>query len=143
MTPAPFDILLVEDNPADVRLTTDVLRRARLANQVHVVDSGDSALAFLQRVRMRGADSPGLILLDLNLPGLDGRDVLDAVREDELLRPIPVVVVTGEPAAPHAAALTASGVVVVTKPVVLADLLEAIGSVHGLELSLARARDTT
>jgi CheY-like chemotaxis protein len=91
----PIDILLVEDSPGDVRLTRDALAGSRIANTLHVVADGEEALDFLYR---RGAHTaaprPGLILLDLNLPILDGREVLADIKTDIDLRIIPVVVLT-------------------------------------------------
>jgi CheY-like chemotaxis protein len=91
----PIDILLVEDNPADVRLTREALREARVINSLHVVEDGMEALDFLRkRARYAGSPSPDLILLDLNLPKKDGREVLAEIKQDENWRRIPVVVLT-------------------------------------------------
>ena len=91
----PVEILLVEDNPADIRLTEEGLKEARIANHLTAVIDGDSALDFLHR---RGAYTdakrPDLILLDLNLPGVDGRTVLAHIKENPELKTIPVVVLT-------------------------------------------------
>lgn len=96
---APIEILLVEDNPADVRLTVEGLREGRIANNLSSVMDGDSAVEFLQRTgRYRDAPRPDLILLDLNLPGLDGRSVLKFVKEDPQLKIIPVVIITSSDA---------------------------------------------
>jgi CheY-like chemotaxis protein len=91
----PIEILLVEDNPADVRLTVEGLREARIANNLSSVMDGDAAVEFLQRKgRYAAAPRPDLILLDLNLPGLDGRAVLKFIKEDPGLKVIPVVIIT-------------------------------------------------
>lgn len=91
----PIIILLVEDNPGDVRLTQEALRDARVANQMHTMNDGVEALTFLQREGpYRDAPQPDLILLDLNLPRKDGREVLAAIKGDPRLRRIPVVVLT-------------------------------------------------
>ena len=91
----PVEILLVEDNPGDVRLTTEVLKDAKLCNNIHVVIDGVEAMDFLRR---RGdhtaAVRPDLILLDLNLPRMDGREVLEVIKADPDLKHIPVVVLT-------------------------------------------------
>lgn len=94
-TDRPIDILLVEDSPGDVRLTREALSRGRLRNTLHVVADGEAALDFLHR-RGPHADAPrpGLILLDLNLPILDGREVLAEIKADASLRRIPVVILT-------------------------------------------------
>jgi len=91
----PVEILLVEDNPGDVRLTTEVLKDAKLCNNIHVVGDGVEAIDFLRRRGNRsGAVRPDLILLDLNLPRMDGREVLEEIKGDPDLRHIPVVVLT-------------------------------------------------
>lgn len=91
----PVDILLVEDNPSDALLLERVLEESRLRTTIHMVTCGEAALRFLRREPpYEQAPRPRLILLDLNLPGLSGLDVLRAVQEDPLLRAIPVVVLT-------------------------------------------------
>jgi len=91
----PVEILLVEDNPGDVRLTREAFRDARVSNRLHTVSDGVEALSFLAREgEYRDAPLPDLILLDLNLPRKDGREVLAKVKADERLRSIPVVVMT-------------------------------------------------
>jgi CheY-like chemotaxis protein len=91
----PVEILLVEDSPGDVRLTQECLREARIANTLHVVGDGEEALEFLRREgRFSGMVRPDLILLDLNLPRMDGRELLAVIKRDEQLRRIPVVVLT-------------------------------------------------
>ena len=91
----PLDILLVEDNPADVRLTQEAFRDGKIRNNLLAVKDGVEALEFLRR-RGRYADAvrPDLILLDLNLPRKDGREVLAEIKSDPALRRIPVVVLT-------------------------------------------------
>jgi chemotaxis family two-component system response regulator Rcp1 len=89
------DILLVEDNPGDVRLMQEALREVRAHNHLHVVRDGAEALAFLHQVgTYTRAVRPGLILLDLNLPKKDGREVLLEVKTNPRLRCIPVIVLT-------------------------------------------------
>jgi CheY-like chemotaxis protein len=92
---APVNVFLVEDNPADVEMTRLSLEETRVAHRLHVAYDGDQALDFLQR---RGpyadAPRPDLTLLDLNLPRTDGRAVLAAIKNDESLKEIPVVVLT-------------------------------------------------
>jgi CheY-like chemotaxis protein len=95
----PVEILLVEDNPAEIRLTVEGLKEARLANRLHAVSDGDRALDFLyRRGEFTAAPRPDLILLDLNLPGVDGRTVLRTIKEDPSLKVTPVVVVTSSEA---------------------------------------------
>lgn len=94
-----IEILLVEDNPADVDLTQETLAYAKIRNRLHVVTDGEEALAFLRREgRYTQAIRPDLILLDLNLPRKDGREVLEELKADADLRAIPVVVLTSSDA---------------------------------------------
>ena len=90
-----IEILLVEDSPSDVRLTIEALKDAKVSNHLSVVSDGVEAIAFLKKVG-KYADSPrpDLILLDLNLPKKDGREVLKEIKQDENLKAIPVVVIT-------------------------------------------------
>lgn len=91
----PVEILLVEDNPGDVRLTKEALREGKLVNNVSVMGDGVEALAFLRHEgRYKDAPHPDVVLLDLNLPKKDGRDVLAEIKEDSRLRRIPVVILT-------------------------------------------------
>jgi len=91
----PIEILLVEDNPGDVRLTQEALRDGKVRNSMHVAADGVEALAFLRRQgRYANASRPDVILLDLNLPKKDGREVLAEIKTDPDLRRIPVVVLT-------------------------------------------------
>jgi CheY-like chemotaxis protein len=91
----PIEILLVEDNPGDVRLTLEVMKDARVRNHMSMVKDGVEALAFLRREGdFADAPRPDLILLDLNLPKKDGREVLADIKADPTLRRIPVVVLT-------------------------------------------------
>lgn len=89
------EILLVEDNPGDVHLTLEALTKAKIRNKLHVVADGEEALAFLRKQGQYAlAPRPGLILLDLNMPRKDGREVLREIKTDPSLRRIPVVVLT-------------------------------------------------
>jgi len=91
----PVEILLVEDNPGDVRLTLETLKESKLLNRMSVVVDGEEAMAFLRREGpYAGAPRPDLILLDLNLPKKDGREVLAEIKVDEHLRRIPVIILT-------------------------------------------------
>lgn len=91
----PVEILLVEDNMADVRLTKEVLKDSKVRNNLHFVMDGVEAVSFLRKEgKYQDAPKPDLILLDLNLPKKDGREVLEEIKNDEILRRIPVVVLT-------------------------------------------------
>ncbi len=95
----PIDILLVEDNPGDMRLAREGLKAARIANALHTVGSGDEALDYLYRRNGHAtAARPDMILLDLDLPGTDGRTVLKSIKGDAELRSIPVVILTSSEA---------------------------------------------
>lgn len=95
----PIDILLVEDNPADVRLTELALGEVGLTNTLHVVEDGREALAFLRREpEYADAVRPDLVLLDLDLPRVHGTEVLEALNEDDDLRRLPVIVLTSSTA---------------------------------------------
>jgi two-component system, chemotaxis family, response regulator Rcp1 len=95
----PVDILLVEDNPGDVRLTKELLKDSKIHNNLTVIDNGEDALLFLRReAKYRNANTPDLILLDLNLPRKNGSEVLASIKNDPRLRRIPVVVLTSSKA---------------------------------------------
>ncbi len=128
----PIEILLVEDNPGDVRLTVEALKEGKVLNRLHIVKDGVEAVAFLRREgKYADAIHPDLILLDLNLPKKDGREVLAEIKADEDLRRIPVVILTTSKAEEdilrtydlHANAY-------ITKPV---DLEQFIGVVKAIE----------
>jgi len=94
-TVTPINILLVEDNPGDVRLTREALKETKVLNSLDVVHDGVEALTFLRRENgYADAPTPDLILLDLNMPRKDGREVLAEIKSDDILRRIPVVVLT-------------------------------------------------
>jgi CheY-like chemotaxis protein len=89
------DVLLVEDDPGDVLMTREAFADFKVHNQLHVVNNGVDAMAFMRREgEYADAPRPDLVLLDLNLPKMDGREVLAAVKEDPDLRTIPIVVLT-------------------------------------------------
>jgi CheY-like chemotaxis protein len=90
-----IEILLVEDNPGDVRLTRETLKDTKVLNNLSVAEDGEKALAFLRRESpYEEAPRPDLILLDLNLPRMGGREVLAEIKADAKLAPIPVVILT-------------------------------------------------
>ena len=92
---APIEVLLVEDSPGDVRLTREALRDANRSIHLHVASDGIEAMGFLRREgATAGAPRPDLILLDLNLPRMDGREVLAQIKADESLKTIPTIILT-------------------------------------------------
>jgi CheY-like chemotaxis protein len=92
---APVEILLVEDNPGDHRLTKEALHEGKVYNNLHWVQDGVEAIDFLKRRgKHAGSPRPDIILLDLNLPKKDGREVLSEIKGDDDLRAIPVVILT-------------------------------------------------
>lgn len=98
-TAEPVQILLVEDNPGDVRLTVEILKEAKVLNALEVVEDGVEALAYLRREGgFEDKRLPDLILLDLNLPKIDGRDLLAEIKMDSDLERIPVVILTSSDA---------------------------------------------
>jgi CheY-like chemotaxis protein len=93
--PLPIEVLLVEDDPGDVLMTKEAFEDHKLRNTLHVVSNGVDAMLFLRKEgAFAGSPTPDLVLLDLNLPRMDGREVLAAIKADEALRRIPVVVLT-------------------------------------------------
>jgi len=95
----PVEILLAEDNPGDVKLTQKALEKGQVLNNLHVVNDGVDAMAYLRREgEYASAPRPDLLLLDLNMPRMDGQEVLAEMKSDEDLRRIPVVVLTSSAA---------------------------------------------
>ena len=91
----PIDVLLVEDDPGDVLMTREAFEHNKVRNRLSVVADGVSALEFLRKEgQYADAPTPDLVLLDLNLPRMDGREVLEALKSDAAMRSIPVVVLT-------------------------------------------------
>ncbi|MFQ5470074.1 MAG: response regulator [Gammaproteobacteria bacterium] len=91
----PIDILLVEDNPGDADLAAEALKEGKISNQLNVVDDGEKAIRYLrQQEEYQDASRPDLILLDLNLPRMSGREVLAEIKEDPALKLIPVIILT-------------------------------------------------
>ena len=136
--PTPSNILLIEDDPNDVELTRRALQRAKLQNRLWIVTDGEQALAFLRREgQHRGVPRPDLLLLDLRLPLLDGRDVLLRIREEPRWRRLSVIVLTASDAEQEQlATLAADGFL--TKPVDFARLEEAIRGIAGLGWAIVK-----
>ncbi len=91
----PIDILLVEDNPGDIRLTREALKDGKIKNKLNVVMDGEEAILYLQKMgQYKDAETPDIILLDLNLPKKDGREVLAEIKSSLVLKCIPVIILT-------------------------------------------------
>ena len=139
-SPSAIEVLLVEENPGDVRLTREALKDDRVCSSLNVVSDGVEAMAFLRRQGpYAGAPRPDVILLALNLPRKNGREVLEEVRADPALRTIPVVVVTGSPDEGEAGRLYAPGAdCYVSKPVALDQFVILLKALDGFWLSIVR-----
>lgn len=136
----PIEILLIEDNPGDARLTREALREGRVANRLSHVQDGVEAMAFLrQDGRYADAPRPDLILLDLNLPRKDGREVLAELKADPRLRLIPVVVLTTSEAEEDILrTYELHGNCYITKPVDLEKFLHIVGMVENFWLAVVQ-----
>ena len=136
----PIEILLVEDNPDDANLTIDALREGRVRNRVTVLDDGVEAMDYLRRQgRHASAVRPDLILLDLNLPRKNGREVLTEIKQDPDLRRIPVVIMTSSD--DEKDILTAYNLYVncyVTKPVDLDQFIKVVKTIEHFWLSVVK-----
>jgi len=134
----PIDILLVEDSPADVRLTREALKEAKIVNMLHVAPDGMSAMAYLHKHgQYANNPSPDLILLDLNLPKKDGREVLAEIKQHENLKRIPVVVLTTSRAEEDVVrSYNLHANAYVTKPVDLKQFLEVIRAIEAFWLAV-------
>jgi two-component system, chemotaxis family, response regulator Rcp1 len=141
--PPPVHILLVEDDPADARLTVEALKEGRVPTHLHVAEDGDEAVAFLRREgKHKDAPRPDLILLDLNLPKRSGVEVLREIKADDALKKIPVVVLSTSRAAKdveESYGLHAS--CFISKPSDVWQFFEVIKSVEGFWLTTVRLPD--
>jgi len=134
----PITILMVEDSEEDIELTLRGLERAKLQNRIWTVRDGVQALAFLRReVPYQDAPRPDLILLDLNLPKLDGREVLARMREDPRLRELPVVVLTASDSEQERSTVRAADAFM-TKPVDFQQLANLVRMIAGLGWSIVK-----
>jgi CheY-like chemotaxis protein len=136
----PIDILLVEDNPGDARLTREALALSKVRTTFHHAKDGEEAIAFLRRVPpFEHAPRPDLVLLDLNLPKRDGREVLEDIKGDPVLKTIPIVILTSSQAEEdilrsyrlHANCF-------ITKPVDLEQLTKVVQGIEDFWFTLVR-----
>jgi two-component system, chemotaxis family, response regulator Rcp1 len=140
----PVEILLVEDNEGDARLTKEAMLESKMRNTLHHVYDGEEAMAFLRRVgKYADAPRPSLILLDLNLPKMDGREVLTEVKADDDLKHIPVVVLTTSSADEDiVATYDLHANCFITKPVDLTQLIKVVRSIDDFWLTIVRLPDS-
>ena len=134
----PVEILLVEDNEGDVLLTKTAFQNVKIHNNIHVVGDGEAALDYLyKRNNFEGIQTPDLILLDLNIPKKDGREVLAEIKGNEILKRIPVIVLTGSQAEQDVAKtydLHANGYVL--KPIDLSKFSEIVKAIESFWFSV-------
>jgi chemotaxis family two-component system response regulator Rcp1 len=137
---SPIEVLLVEDSPGDVRLTREALKDAKVHISLHVAADGMEAMAFLRREGAHaGAPRPDLILLDLNLPKKDGREVLKDIKESADLGTIPVVVLTTSSASEDVmSSYRLHANCYITKPVSLEGFLKVVQSIDNFWLSVVK-----
>lgn len=140
MAERDVQILLVEDNPGDVRLTIEALRGAKVANELHVVGDGEAAIDYLrQRGPHADARRPDIVLLDLNLPRLDGREVLEDIKSDPDLASIPILVLTSSAAQEDIArSYELHANCFVSKPVAFSEFISAVRSLEGFWLKIVK-----
>lgn len=140
---APIEILLVEDSPGDVDLAREALESTKVRNTLHVARDGEEAMAFLRRQgAYRDVPRPGLILLDLNLPRKDGREVLSEIKADAELKRIPVVILTiSEDEEDVLRSYNLHANCYITKPIDLGQFLKVVKSIEEFWLTIVRLPD--
>lgn len=137
---AVIDILLVEDNEADIQLMVEILKEGKIPNDFHVVTDGEAALAYIrQQPPYQAAKPPGIIFLDLNLPKKSGHEVLEEIKSDPDLRRIPVVVMSSsEDEEDIAAAYDQHANCFITKPSDLDEYMNVVNTVRAFWLTTVR-----
>ena len=140
MLKEPIHVLLVEDNPADVRYAQETLREFKLQNQLYVVGDGDEALRFLRKEGPHGsAQTPDMILLDITLPKMDGIEVMAEIRADPALRDLPTVVLASSDLDRYILKTYSIPIdCVVFKPLTLSAFLDAVKCFPQFGLSIVR-----
>ena len=134
------DILLIEDNPGDIFLTKKAFKSCKLSNRLFVAEDGEKAISFLKKEgEYKDAVTPDIILLDLNLPGKDGREILAEIKEDEDLKSIPVIILTSSDAEKDILTtykLHANSYIV--KPVDFTKFLEIVSSIENFWFTIVK-----
>lgn len=136
----PVIILLIEDNEADVRLTREGIKEAKILNHLYVVNDGVDAMKFLKKTdSYSDAPTPDLILLDLNLPKKDGREVLEEIKQDPDLKQIPVVILTTSEAEQDILkSYKLHANCYVTKPIGINQFVDVIKAIEGFWLTIVK-----
>jgi chemotaxis family two-component system response regulator Rcp1 len=136
----PINILLVEDNPADIRLTQEVFKEGRIRNTLNVVMDGEEAMIYLRKLgKYSQAETPDLVLLDLNLPKKDGRSVLADIKADPVLKFIPVIILTTSAAEQDILNTYANHAnCYIMKPVDLAQFINVVRSIEEFWLTIVK-----
>lgn len=132
------DILLVEDNPGDADLAREALENSKISNNLYVVEDGVEAMAFIKRSdKYANAPRPDLILLDLNLPRMDGREVLSEIKKDDCLKQIPVVILTTSKAEEDVLrSYNLHANCYITKPIAFDQFMKVVESIEDFWLSI-------
>ncbi|MDQ3728848.1 MAG: response regulator [Actinomycetota bacterium] len=140
MATEPIKILLVEDQPADIRLTQEVLKQGKVANELHVAEDGEKAMEFLRKEGdYADMPRPDLVILDLNLPRMDGKEVLRAIKTDPDLLQIPVIMLTTSAAERDIVDAYSHHVnAYITKPIDLDEFVGVVSSIEQFWLSIVR-----
>lgn len=140
----PVEILLVEDNPGDIRLTIEALKEGKVSNNLQTVNDGVDALAYLRKQgKFADAVRPDLVLLDLNLPKKNGREVLEEIKKDSDLKRLPVVVLTTSNAEQDVLkTYDLHANCYITKPVDLEQFLKVVRSIEDFWLTIVRLPNT-
>ncbi|MCD4737132.1 MAG: response regulator [Bacteroidales bacterium] len=135
-----IEVLLIEDSPGDVRLTKEALKEGRILNNLHVVNDGVEAMSFLKKEgEYKSSTTPDLILLDLNMPKKDGREVLSEIKADPKLKSIPVVVLTTSSAEEDILkSYDLHANCYITKPVDLDQFIEVVKSINEFWLNIVK-----
>ncbi|HTB06301.1 MAG TPA: response regulator [Bacteroidia bacterium] len=136
----PINILLVEDNPADIRLTQEVFKEGRIKNLLNIAMDGEEALKYLRKQdKHLNAETPDLVLLDLNLPKKDGREVLAEIKADASLKMLPVIILTTSAAEQDIMNTYANHAnCYIMKPVDLAQFINVVRSIEEFWLTVVK-----